>query len=112
MPDSFWDTPEWVPQEIIQKLFNDCQYYEKVLSGDLKTIVFGNENHLSRKQSKKANEPYCTRSQMVAYYDSKGNPVALVHQYRHEDGSLGGSGKPDPKRLFVEGKIIASRQSE
>ena len=41
----------------------------------------------------------------------EGQPVALVHQYRRKEGSLGVSGRPDPKRLFTSGKIIALRES-
>lgn len=46
-----------------------------------------------------ANEPFCTRSQMISYCDSQGKRVALVHQYLRKDGTRGLSGKPDPKRL-------------
>ena len=53
------------------------------------------------------NEPYCTLSQMVYYCTPKGRPIALVHQYLHADGSLGASGLPDPKRLYLHDRIIA-----
>jgi len=32
--------------------------------------------------------------------------VALVHQYLRRDGSLGASGKPDPKMLFDRGELL------
>lgn len=111
MPDSFWSTPEWVSQESIQEIFNNCQYYEKAVSGRLRKRILGYDNHLKRRQRQKLGEPLCTRSQIVVYYNSEGYPVALVHQYRRKDGLLGGSGRPDPKRLFMDGKIIAVRQS-
>lgn len=47
-----------------------------------------------------------TRSQVVEYVDSQGGRlvvVALVHQYVRPDGSLGGSGRPDPKRVLHDG---------
>ena len=31
--------------------------------------------------------------------------VALAHQYRHPDGSIGASGKPDPKQVLVGGEL-------
>lgn len=34
---------------------------------------------------------------------SRANSSALVHQYVRPDGSLGGSGQPDPKLLIEEG---------
>jgi hypothetical protein len=36
---------------------------------------------------------------MVAYVNSNDEEIALVHQYVKPDGSFGGSGQPDPKRL-------------
>lgn len=43
---------------------------------------------------------------MVWYYDESLEGVALVHQYLRPDGSLGGSGKPDPKRLLLDDEIL------
>jgi hypothetical protein len=43
---------------------------------------------------------------MVWYLDDQRNRLALVHEYRLPDGSLGGSGKPDPKRMYFEGEIL------
>lgn len=60
------------------------------------------ERHPSRP---KAQEPHCTRSQIVAYYDAKGMEVARAHQYLRPDGTLGASGKPDPNRMVVNGVI-------
>ncbi len=48
-------------------------------------------------------EPPGTRSQMVAYLDAAGQRIALVHQYLRPDGTIGGSGRPDPKELFDDG---------
>lgn len=93
----------------IQEIFNKCQYYERVVRGELRQRVWGYDNHLSRRQRQKIGEPLCTRSQMMLYYDSDGQPLALVHQYRRRNGTLGGSGKPDPKRIFMSGTVIAIR---
>ncbi len=110
MINTFWSEPEWVSRESIHELFNQCQYYERTISGDLKKKVFRYDNHLNSRQRSKCEEPYCTRSQMVLYSTLDGKPVALVHQYKRKDGTLGGSGLPDPKRLFVSGRLIAVRQ--
>lgn len=42
-------------------------------------------------------------SELVAYYDSEGKPVAEAHQYTRLDGTLTASGKPDPKRIWHNG---------
>lgn len=111
MFSSFWLEPEWVSQERIQEIFNHCQYYERVLRGELHQRIWGYDNHLKRRQLQKLSEPRCTRSQMVIYYDPQGQPLALVHQYRRRTGELGVSGRPDPKRLFISGKVIAFKES-
>lgn len=46
-------------------------------------------------------EPYCTLSQMIAYVKD-GKRVALAHQYLRQDGTIGASGKPDPKMIIWE----------
>lgn len=82
----------------MRQLFNE-NIFPKVNQGDLVTQVKW-ENHPSRP---KANEPHCTRSQMVAYFDDGGIEIARAHQYLRTDGRLGASGKPDPKRIVIDG---------
>ena len=53
-----------------------------------------------------AREPYCTQSQIVQYREPNGVAVALVHQYLRRDGTIGLSGLPDPKRLYLPHEII------
>ncbi len=48
---------------------------------------------------------------MILYSTVDGQPLALVHQYKRANGTLGGSGKPDPKRLLIPGKVIAVRNT-
>lgn len=43
--------------------------------------------------------PRGTRSQLVMYDDGE-REVAIAHRYLFPDGSIGGSGKPDPKRIL------------
>ncbi len=52
-------------------------------------------------------QPPGTRSQMVRYLDANGFEVARVHQYLRPNGKLGGSGRPNPKRLVVNGIVYA-----
>ncbi len=83
------------------KLFNDGNYWQKVKDGELSSIVI-EDRHPSLTA---ANEPYCTLSQMVSYRDASGNEVVRVHQYLRRDGTIGASGKPDPKRLYQDGVL-------
>jgi hypothetical protein len=51
------------------------------------------------------NQMFCTRSQTLECFDKDGNYLALLHQYKKPDGSIGASGKPDPKRLRIADTI-------
>ncbi len=50
-------------------------------------------------------EPPGTRSLAVSYVNAAGERVFIVHLYLRPDGSIGGSGKPDPKWLFEDGVV-------
>lgn len=96
---------EFVSKDIIRHIFNSKQYWERVKAGELETDV-RKEGHPDPLHS---GEPLCTKSQYIVYRDPNGNIVASVHQYLRSDGALGASGKPDPKRIYMQDKIIAVR---
>ncbi len=98
---------EWVSARIIRQEFNNRQIYKKLLIGEI-VETCPKSNHLS--DPKAVGEPYCTHNQMVFYYTLEGEPVAIVHQYYRQDGTIGGSGLPDPKKIFLEDKIMAYRE--
>ena len=85
----------------LRKIFNDGDYYAKVLRNELVAVV--ERDGLA---SPAMNHPSGTRSQTVRYYDHEFGPVAFVHQFVLPDGSLGASGKPDPKRIWLESEIL------
>ncbi len=99
---------EWVSKDIIRQIFNESQFVEKVQKGIFQARLKRN-SHLS---APPPTEPYCTNSQIVMYYDENNSVVAIVHQYLRPDGTLGGSGKPDPKRLWIGNRIISVRSEE
>ncbi len=88
----------------MRKIFNEERIWERAKSGEFSAITM-KDRHPSLTA---ANEPYCTRSQIVSYRDSSGNEVAKIHQYLRRDGTIGASGKPDPKRLFLNGTLYIS----
>jgi len=79
------------------EIFNSGQYWERLKGGEL-TAVLLEDRHPALTV---ANEPFCTRSQMISYRDAQDNEVARVHQYLRTDKTIGASGKPDPKRIVV-----------
>ena len=81
--------------------FNTGGYIERIRAGDLQPRI-RRDAHPSQPL---ASVPHCTRSQFVAYYDTHGARIVDVHQYLLPDGTIGGSGIPDPKRIF-EGETL------
>jgi hypothetical protein len=81
--------------------FNDAKITERVASGEVVEKI-RHERHPSRP---KANEPFCTRSQIVMYYSLNGHYICHAHRYLRTDNTIGASGKPDPKQ-FAEGDTL------
>ncbi len=67
------------------------------------TMIVEDESHLTP-ASAKPGLPSCTLSQFITY-KRDGQELARAHQYKLRDGSIGGSGKPDPKRCVIQGKL-------
>jgi hypothetical protein len=88
---------EWT----LRAIFQTARCLERLQSGELRPKLLQNR-HPSKP---KAREPRCTHSQIVAYLTDQGKVAAIVHQYRRTDGTLGASGKPDPKRVFHRGVV-------
>lgn len=85
-------------EQELRRRFNSGGYWRRARSGDLQQRV------LKSKPTRLANEPPGTLSQIVAYQDGP-DRIALVHQYLRSNGSLGASGRLDPKELFDGGVI-------
>ena len=79
--------------------FNASHVMERIRSGVYTEIIRSNK-HPSRTA---AREPFCTQSQIIHVVDAQGRRVASLHRYLRADGSLGASGRPDPKALLVGG---------
>src|SRR6476661_1025519 len=94
-----------VAAEYLRKMFNDDLLWERAQTGEFTELVW-REGHPSPKRS---GEPFCTRSQVIRYLDRSNRLVAVVHQYLRPNGTVGGSGMPDPKRMFKNGVIYAVR---
>jgi hypothetical protein len=90
-----------VPKRELLSRFNSGGYQERVARGDLREDVI-TDNHPS---APLANEPFCTRSQLVEYLTKTGTSVAVIHRYLRTDGTLGLSGKPDPKTVLDRGVL-------
>ena len=88
------------PSEIRER-FNESGLFERAIRGELISVV--KSDKLVRGNS---GLPAGTRSQVIWYFGRDGQELALVHQYLLPDGTLGGSGRPDPKRMILDNEVI------
>ena len=86
----------------LRAVFNRLGLADVVQAGQL-TVRIAEEHHPSPPG---AFEPVCTRSQALRYCDASGQVVAVVHQYTREDGTIGASGRPDPKVVYLPEEIL------
>jgi hypothetical protein len=85
----------------LRRVFRESGY-ESLIASKRFEAELEVDNHPSPERSK---QPLCTRSQIVAYRDSSGAILVRVHMYLRRDGTIGASGKPDPKYLLYQGVI-------
>ncbi|HTQ68321.1 MAG TPA: hypothetical protein VMI13_06475, partial [Solirubrobacteraceae bacterium] len=52
----------------------------------------------------------CVVSQMLWYYENR-IKIAEAHRYLRADGSVGASGKPDPKTVRIEDRLYLLRRT-
>jgi hypothetical protein len=97
------DRVKRVPAETIRAIFNNSQYPGLIQTGQLVPQLI-KDSMLQDPHQK--GEPKGTRSQVIRYLDLSGQWVVVVHQYLRPNGTLGGSGKPDPKRLRIAETIF------
>jgi hypothetical protein len=88
-----------VSASVLRKLFNESGYWEQYQNGQLQAIL----RKTKHPTAPLAQEPTCTQSQYIIYVNEEGIKVAGVHQYLRADGTLGLSGRPDPKEVLING---------
>ena len=89
-----------VPPAELQRIFNEGLYWERVQANQLLQSV-----ESAHPAPPASGQPPGTLSQMIWYFDGL-DRVALVHQYLRPDGTIGASGRPDPKRILLAGEIL------
>lgn len=103
MPPLPADEVKYVSEESIRHMFNESQYPSMIREGQL-VPKFLRNGHLKKPEEKR--EPHCTRSQTIRYSDKAGNWVVEIHQYSRPDNTIGGGGRPDPKRLRIGNTVF------
>jgi len=89
-----------VPADFLRQKFAEERILERADRGELLQELFADGHAHPR-----SNEPECTRSQMIVYLTHSRKPQAMAHRYLQKSGKIGGSGLPDPKRIWLSGKV-------
>ena len=87
-----------VSVEELQQMFREQKFLERIDGGH-----FIERLHKSNLASPKVRQDPCTHSQILYYYLRNGKKIAVVHRFLRPNGTLGGSGLPDPKSLLIKG---------
>jgi hypothetical protein len=82
-------------------MYRDPSVEGRINSGELRSELLW-EGHPS---PIKSGEPFCTRSQILSFYDYNNTRIAVCHQYKRPDGRIGASGQLDPKRIIIRGTV-------
>ena len=90
-----------VSSSVLRQLFNDSGYWEQCKNGQVHSILRKSKHPASPL----AGEPICTQSQYITYVNIAGEKIAGVHQYLRPDGTIGLSGRPDPKEVLIDGVL-------
>jgi hypothetical protein len=85
----------------LRRIFNADELWERAQSGEFQERVLKSRHPAPHASG----EPYCTESQMVGYHLPDGTRVVLVHQYLRPNGTVGASGRPDPKVVVKDGTL-------
>ncbi len=97
---------EKVSPNTMRMLFNASEYPLMINNGELEKVILKTK---TLQNPGLRHLPNGTKSEIILYRDRARDLFVIIHQYLKPDGTLGASGKPDPKRIKIEGKMyIAS----
>ena len=81
----------------LRRMFKHSDIPDRISSRELRQVL-SRDDHPAPPTS---GQPFCTHSQILSFFDADDNKIVVLHQYKRPDGSIGGSGESDPKRLLI-----------
>ncbi len=95
-----------VPVTRLRNHFNASDLYRQIETGALLPDKRLDDRHLRNPELRRDPEPFCTRHQILRYLDPVTGAIILeTSHFLHSDGTLGASGRPDPKRMRVGNEL-------
>lgn len=106
------NSPINVPPSILRQYFNNSELSHRIEAGELEPILL-QDRHLTKPEERRQPEPFCTRHQTKRYVNEDGIIILETTSYLRRDGTLGASGKPDPKRMLVGDRLwVAGNETD
>ena len=96
------NSPIRVPPSILRQRFNNSELGTLIEAGLLEPTL-QEDRHLEHPE--RLHEEFCTRHQWKRYVDADGEIIVETSNFLRPDGSLGASGRPDPKRMRVGDRL-------
>jgi hypothetical protein len=93
-----------VSEEQLRRRFADGDYLNRAERGEFGCCL------ATTNPSRSPDEPLGTQTVVVSYLDESFNRICMVHFYLRPDGTIAGSGKPDPKWLFEDGVVYVAQK--
>jgi hypothetical protein len=90
-----------ISREEMRDLFETHQVLQKIATNELTTVLL-RERH---SDPIKSGQVFCTYSQILSIQDNKSDQIAIAHQYKKPDRTIGASKKPDPVWMYIGGII-------
>ncbi len=87
----------------LRELFNNSPYPRMIEDG---TLIGQITDDVPMTNPRKINAPPGARWQYIRYQTRAGERLVDVHRFLLPDGTLGASGRPDPKRMVVFGIVF------
>lgn len=92
----------YVSEDALRQRFARGDYLTRAANGEFGCCL------ADETRPRSDDEPAGARSLMVSYVNDAMVRIFMVHLYLRPDGTLGASGKPDPKWLFEDGVVYAA----
>lgn len=87
---------------ILRRLFNESNITERAEREEVRVTY----RKLPRRAPASAGQAPGAVTELLEYFLPDGTSIALAHQYRNPDGTIGASGRPDPKLLRTDVEIL------
>lgn len=98
----------YLGEEALQGLFNRLRIWERYETGELERRCLDYGRYKTKRGNLKG-----TRWEYWGFYErTTGFEVARAHAHVRRNGSMGGTGLADPKRLFHDGVLYVLDESD